>query len=52
MTDEALKALDAVRSLRRLQLGPSDSMAEDADIDVSKVLGSCHRMGQSNAMGT
>lgn len=39
-TDEALKALDAVRSLRRLQLGPSDSMAEDADINVRAVLAS------------
>lgn len=33
-TDDALKALDAVRSLRRLQLGPSDSTAEDADVGV------------------
>lgn len=35
-TDDALKALDSVRSLRRLQLGSSNSTADDADTEVGK----------------
>ena len=50
-TDEALNALDLVRSLRRLQLGSSNSTAEDADTEAPDQDSQPHVTGMNKVLG-
>ncbi len=50
-TDEALHALDSVRSLRRLQMGSSNSTAEDADTDSPDQDSQPHVTGLNRVLG-
>jgi hypothetical protein len=50
-TDEALRVVDSVRSLRRLQLGSSNSTAEDADTEALDQDSQPHVTGLNRVLG-